>query len=373
MRNLASVQLINAVNPIIFTNQETQAEETAENIVRVGVLGWECVTQKSNNFEVGSKVVYFEVDSLLPAVAVFEFLRKSAADTQFRLKTIKLKGVVSQGLVLPLSLFASYGVSEEAAEGTDLTELLGVEKYEPPVSGTGTSDAKGLFPWFIHKTDETRIQSKVALLTNSSFATKESVITEKLDGQSVTVYYYRIPTDGTHPKLPVTEEDKARGYMFGVCSRNLDLKPADDNRFWRVVKALDVEKKLNAYKADAIVLQGELIGEGVQGNKLKIKGNTICWYDAYDPILKRYYDHVELLAEVVGQLGLQLVPILHRGILSGGMPELLAWADRKSTYTPGVNQEGVVVRLAVEEEIPRWGRSSFKVISPTFLLKNPDA
>ena len=139
-RKLASIQEIKEINPI----------PNADAIEVATILGWKVVIKKADNFKVGDKVVYFEVDSKLPAKPEYEFL----ANYGYRVKTQKFRGQVSQGLVLPMSILPDgvYNV------GDDVSKLLGVEKYEIPLPLSVAGDIMGTFPGFIEKTDETRIQ-----------------------------------------------------------------------------------------------------------------------------------------------------------------------------------------------------------------------
>ena len=113
MRKLASIQKIVSLEPI----------KDADKIEKATVLGWELVVAKKDNFKVGDLVVYCEVDSILPDKPEFEFLR----ERKFRIKTIKLRGQVSQGICFPLSILpkAKYN------EGEDVTEVFGARKYDP--------------------------------------------------------------------------------------------------------------------------------------------------------------------------------------------------------------------------------------------------
>lgn len=131
MRELASIQVIKDIQPI----------KDADNIVVVSILGWKVVSKKGE-FSLGDKCVYFEVDSFLPIEERYEFLRSSSYRNNdfmgegFRLKTIKLRGQLSQGLALPLQEFPE--ISEEVAiAGTEVTELLKIKKWElPEVQGS---------------------------------------------------------------------------------------------------------------------------------------------------------------------------------------------------------------------------------------------
>src|SRR5689334_6744244 len=136
-RKLVSIQRVDALEPIVG----------ADNIVKARVMGWDVVVKK-NAFTPGSPCVFFEIDSVLPDGAPWaEFMRPRG----FRLKTVRLRGVLSQGLALPVSILGE-GVPEI---GTDVRERLGVVKFEAPVPiGAGVA---GPFPARVPKTDEIRL------------------------------------------------------------------------------------------------------------------------------------------------------------------------------------------------------------------------
>ncbi len=359
-RKLASIRRISDIQPI----------EGADMIELAIVDGWKVVVAKEVGHKVGNLVVYCEIDSFLPIKDEFEFLRKSSfkkmGDQEgFRLKTIKLRGQVSQGLILPLSVFEGYGyrVSEnllnenlalepnrtvvspsdmiELAVGNDVTEVLGVVKYEPPIPAELAGKVKGLFPSFIRKTDEERIQNLTSEYEGWRLQSQHKFyVTEKLDGSSATFYY----KDG----------------VFGVCSRNLELLETEGNTFWKVARELDLENKLSKLNVN-ITLQGELIGEGIQGNPYKIKGQTVRFFNVFDIDNQEYYGLPNFL-RTLDVLGLESVPVIDREfLLPESVDELLTYADKKSELNPNFDREGVVIR-SYDRTI------SFKVISNKFLL-----
>ena len=140
MRKLASIQHIKNLEPI----------EGADAIEKATVLGWQVVVKKGE-YKVGDLTVYIEIDSLLPETSDFEFMRKN----KFRVRTIRLRGQVSQGICFQPSILPPDFILDEDA---DCTEALGIVKYEPPVPAHLAGIAKGRFPGFIPKTDETRVQ-----------------------------------------------------------------------------------------------------------------------------------------------------------------------------------------------------------------------
>lgn len=334
-RKLATVRTISDIQPI----------DGADKIELAIVDGWKVVVGKDVGHIIGDRVVYCEVDSFLPIREEFEFLRKSSykkmGDLEgFRLRTIKLRGQVSQGLLIPINELLKYGISwDDTYDGLDVTAILGIVKYEPPIPAELAGKVKGLFPSFIPKTDEERIQN----LTKEyeSWKGKTFYVTEKLDGSSATFYY----KDGE----------------FGVCSRNLELLETEGNTFWRVARELDLENKMKSIGMN-LAIQGELIGEGIQGNPYKIKGQTVRFFNVMDIDNQTYYGLPMFLATMEHSLKLETVPVLSMGFeLPNTIEELLSYADSKSILNPDFDREGVVIR-SLDRNI------SFKVISNKFLL-----
>ena len=331
-RKLASIRKINDIQPI----------EGADMIELAIVDGWKVVVAKNVNHKVGDLVVYCEIDSFLPIKEEFEFLRKSSYKKMvdgtegFRLKTIKLRGQVSQGLILPIHVLP---LLEMVHEGQDVTEMLGIVKYEPPIPAELSGKVKGLFPSFLRKTDEERIQNLSGEI--ETWKNKTFYITEKLDGSSATFYY----KDGE----------------FGVCSRNLELLETEDNTFWKVARQLDLENKMKDFDVN-ISLQGELIGEGIQGNPYKIKGQTVKFFNLFDIDLQEYHSLSMFETVVKNRFKLETVPVLERHFqLPKTVEDILKYADGKSELNRTFDREGVVIR-SLDRKV------SFKAISNKFLL-----
>lgn len=335
-RKLATIRIISDIQPI----------EGADAIELAIVDGWKVVVAKGVGHKVGDYVVYCEIDSFLPIKDEFEFLRKTSykklkdGSEGFRLKTIKLRGQVSQGLILPMSVFGDFGWT--AYEGLDVSERLGITKYEPPIPAELQGKVKGSFPSFIPKTDEERVQNLTKEYEMFKYQSNHQFyVTEKLDGSSATFYF----KDGE----------------FGVCSRNLELIETEGNTFWKVARELDLENKLKENRVN-LMLQGELIGEGIQGNPYKIKGQTIRFFNIYDIDSQSYYGLPMFLATMEHTLKLETVPILDVFfMLPDTIDEIIKYADAKSKLNPNFDREGIVVR-SMDRTI------SFKVISNKFLL-----
>lgn len=332
MRKLASIQKIIDIQPI----------EGADRIERVSILGWHCVSKKGE-FKLNDFCAYFEIDSLIPKKSWSEFLFKTTADV-YRLKTVRLKKVISQGLALPLSLFSELnGLSLN--EGDDLTELLGIAKWEPTIPAQLAGQIRGNFPSFLHKTDEERIQSS-PLLFNEIKNCGKVYAALKLDGSSMTCYNW--------------------DSVFGVCSRNLDLKEDENNSFWKVTNKYDLKNKLpNGY-----ALQGELVGPGVQGNKLGLSDLDVYIFNVFD-IQKHEYLNYEDFKSFVTNIGLKHVPIKYEGDMGtfNSPNDMLEFASIIN-YDNGKPAEGLVWRPVIEKISDVLnGRLSVKTISNRFLLE----
>jgi RNA ligase (TIGR02306 family) len=335
MRKLASIQKVLALDAI----------ENAEAIERATVLGWQLVVKK-DEFQVGDLVVYCEIDCLMPNKPEFEFLKPRG----MRVRTIRLRGQVSQGICFPLSILPK---GFEIIEDADCTEALEIVKYEPPMPACLAGVAKGNFPSFIPKTDETRVQVLQKLLDKYKGA--KCYITEKLDGSSATFYI--------------------NNNVFGVCSRNLDLVEDANNSFWKVARAMDLENKLKLLNGN-YAIQGELIGEGIQNNKLKQKGQTALFFNVFGIDKFEYLKFEEFMA-LMQQLDLPTVPIISTDYeLENDIEVIVTMATIKSKVCTDVWAEGIVIRpidekldLLLSTNYFNNGRVSFKAINPEFLLK----
>jgi RNA ligase (TIGR02306 family) len=222
--------------------------------------------------------------------------------------------------------------------------MLGIVKYEPPIPAELAGKVKGGFPSFLHKTDEERVQNLVKEYGEWKYQSKHKFyVTEKLDGSSATYYI--------------------NNGEFGVCSRNLELLETEGNTFWKVARELDLENKMKSLGKN-ICFQGELIGEGIQGNPYKIKGQTVRFYTGFD-IDKRERIPFVNFAVTLQDLSLDIVPVLNKEygfMLPETVEDMLKYAEGKSVLNANTEREGVVVRSMD-------GTISFKAISNKFLLE----
>ena len=350
MRKMASVQLIDSIEPI----------QDADMIECAVVGGWRVVVKK-NEYKAGDKVVYCEIDSWIPDV-IAPFLTQPGQFPKVyegvegqRLKTKKLRGVISQGLILPCNFTSSFEgkpmeVDVSASDvGADVSEVFGILKWEAPISPQLAGTVKGNFPTLVPKTDQERIQNLKRNFEKWLTENKTWEITEKLEGSSMTCY------------LPKVGE-------FEVCSRNLSLKRNDDNTFWKVALKYDIETKMRTLGLLDYAIQGELIGEGVQGNIYNLKGHDFYVYDIYNTNRSVYLSSAERL-KIVELLGLKTVPILnmeHKFMRTDSVEFVLLYAEEKSALNQKQEREGVVFKCNEDPSI------SFKAISNRYLLKSKD-
>ena len=326
------------------------------------VLGWHCVVKKGE-FKVGDKVVYLEIDSIPPADNPdFDFLKNSKGRIK-PIKTMKIRGVFSQGLVMPLSILHYDGNIEE---GTDVTEILGVKKKEDEIIEfykNAGAIRKSTFPPFIHKTDETRVQVLQKQLNRCQGL--EFVVTEKIDGTSFTAFI--------------------REGKFGICSRNMEVDIDVDSPYSAIAKKYNLEEKFRKLRETIgydFAIQGEIIGSNIQQNKYKVREYE-CYLFNFVNIDKQkdigfYADEVEqeqfngyTLGNIAFILGMKTVFIVNPCFkMIADIDKLVDYSVGKSILNPQQDREGIVFRLKHNREVSQYGeRISFKAINPYFLVK----
>lgn len=346
-RKLASVQIVKDVLPI----------EGADRIELVLVLGWQCVAKKGE-FNKGDKCVYFEIDSFLPIRPEFEFLRSSSYKKNdivgegFKLKTQKFRGQVSQGMCLPMSILegAQYGLEV----GEDVSEILGVKKWEVEERATTGGTVVGTLPRDIPHTDETRVQAMPELI--QAFAGIEYYISTKMDGSSHSI---GIDENGFH-----------------VTGHNYEYKNDGSSAFYNLVNDRGYESKLTEFMKNeglnSITVQGEFCAPGIQQNRLRLKKPE--WYVF---TIMENGERVGLMRmiSICKELGFNTVPIEEvDNDLPSKYPDvdaLLARADGE--YPNGGKKEGIVIRPIEPVYCDLIGTDlSMKVVSNKYLLKNDD-
>lgn len=335
-RQLATIQLIDDIQPI----------PDADSIDVASILGWKVVVKKGE-FQIGDKCIYLEIDSLLPDIPIFEFMRSK----HFRVKTIKLRKQISQGLAISLNeIFHNFldftaDLTNGYEIGYDVTDIIGVKKYDNANKVRG-ADIKGNFPIFISKTDEMRLQSKPRLL--HELYGLPYYISLKIDGQSATYYNYN---------------DE-----FGVCSRNWELVYDLNNVYWQMAERYQLSKYLKNY-----YIQGEIAGPNIQQNKLGLSKPEFYLYNVghIDKNLRNYQSNYYGLLQISDAFQIPTVPIIEVGNYYNYSLDALLDLANSVIYMNGKHGEGIVVRpiYNVYSRILQ-GPLSFKVISPEYLLKN---
>lgn len=351
MRQLASIQRINNIKP----------HPNADRMEIATILGWEVCIRK-DEFKVGDLCVYCEVDSIMPERSEFEFLRND----KFRIKAKRLRGVVSMGIAFPIPILSNgllglgidntngfvdtyfeYTPLDHFEIGSDVTDLLGITKYDPPEVSSGQGNSAGSFPSYVPRTDESRIQGAMGCLDELNG--HPFYITSKLDGTSETIIWHN--------------------NELSVCSRNHAVKIDPPNLYWDVVKKHNLfDKFVSYFDQHSIAIQGEIVGCGIQENRLGLKDKDFFVFNIYDINQARYLSYNEICIHCKG-LGLNMVPIVEEGDSFDYTLDHLIEIANNGRYPNGHRQEGIVVRPQSEMFSNRLhGRLSFKVISPLYLL-----
>ncbi len=345
MRKLASVQRVWKVEPI----------EGADRIELAHVLGWQCVVNKGQ-FQPGDLGVYFEIDSFLSIDDRYEFLRQSSykhtdiMGEGFRLRTQRFCGQLSQGLLLPISLFPEIPVG--VGVGFDATELLGVRKWEIEEFATTGGNVIGALPYDVPHTDETRVQAAPELI--GEFAGLPYYISTKMDGTSCSI---SLDEDGFH-----------------VTGHNYEYRDDGSSSFYNFVNGRGFREKFEAYAREnglrLLTVQGEFCAPGIQRNRLRLTKPE--WY-VFTVRENGQRVGLDSMLEVCDAIGAEHVPIEERSVdLPSKYPTveaLLARAD--GDYPNGGKKEGIVVR-PVGPVFSRTvsGPLSMKVVSNKYLMKN---
>ena len=331
MRKLATIRKVADIRPI----------EGADKIELAVVDGWKCVIKKGD-FAVGDSVIYCEIDSFLPIRDEFEFLRKSSFkkmgdDEGFRLRTIKLRGQISQGLLVEPAV-----LNREFELGEDVTEELGIVKYEPPIPACLGGTVLGGFPSSVSKTDEERIQNLAS--EYESYRGKQFFVSEKLDGTSFTAFF---------------DEE------FGVCGRNWQYAQDEKNSYWQAVVALGLKEKMEKLRR-RLAIQGELMGPGIQKNLYQLKAQQLFVFNVFDIENYGYLEKAEMNS-VCESLGLEVVPFIETREVPETIDEILELAQGNSVLNAQTEREGLVWVHGSGAD-----RISFKTISNKFLAKQGD-
>ena len=344
MRKLASIQRIWKIESI----------EGADRIELAHVLGWQCVVNKGQ-FRPMDSCVYFAIDSFLPVCPEFEFLRSSSYKKTevmgegFRLRTMCFRGQISQGLLLPISQFSE--IPSDVSIGDDVTELLGVRKWEIEERATTGGTVIGDLPYDIPHTDETRVQEEPALI--QAFAGLEYYISTKMDGSS---HSLGIDENGFH-----------------VTGHNYEYKDDGSSSFYELVKNRGYQQVMEKYVQKlgltTLTIQGELCAPGIQRNRLKLIKPEWYVFTIRENGKRVGLKRMLLVCEA---LGMTPVPVEEVGMdLPSKYPTVEALLERADgDYPNGGRKEGIVIRPTEPVFCSLIGTSlSMKVVSNKYLLK----
>jgi RNA ligase (TIGR02306 family) len=366
MRQLATVERIDEVLPI----------EGADAIVLVKIKGWQCIALKEE-FKEGDLCIYFEIDSWIPRMPQVEHLY-SRAGKKFnnregiRIKTIKLRGQLSQGLALPVDKFfelfdgSDFDEGQELCEffflGNDVSELIGVEKFELPIPKELEGQAKGNYPTFMPKTAQERCQNIASKIFDKNRGSRYER-SMKMDGTSFSAYHI--------------EPELTTDVVTGVCSRNWDLEMTEENAGNYLVRMFvdsGLQAALHEFKQN-LAVQGELMGPGVGKNRESLASRKLFVFDIFD-IDKQVYLTPKERHTVIAKLHelgmkkdmVESVPVLDMDISLEELGISDTGALLLAAEGPSLNhkiREGDVYKSMD-------GKFSFKVISNKFLLKEED-
>jgi RNA ligase (TIGR02306 family) len=358
-RKLARIAKIDSLSPI----------PGADLIELATYKGWQFVVKKGE-FKVGDLGVYFEIDSVLDSTnPAFSFLMKDGKMPYLRTK--RLKGQISQGLMLPIFCLKHYGNIVQGpnaiefgpggemsnafllTEGTDVTELTKTVKYEPEIPAQLSGLVKGNFPSFLVKTDQERVQNIPEIIEEIVKNMYPVTITIKFDGTSAT-YFYK---DGE----------------FGVCSRNLQLKDTEDNTYWKIAHKYNLETLFNKFNPGNrnLAIQGEICGPGIQKNRLGLTEQKFFVFAVFD-IDKHEYVGFDELQSICKRFQLETVDVLYHNALAPfvNLEGVLSLAD-SAKYSNGSPAEGIVIQTTQPTFSPILnGRITFKAISNKYLEKH---
>lgn len=341
-RKLVTIRRVKAIDPI----------PNADAIEVVTVDGWKVVAKKGE-FSVGDECVYFEIDSFLPeGNPAWQFLvDKSARVFEGQrghvLRTVTLRGQISQGLILTLD--AALPGTHSFVVGDEVTRQLGVKKWEPEIPAELAGQVKGPFPSWIRKTDQERCQNIGDVIFADPHALYE--VSTKLDGTSCTIYYNR--------------------GEIGVCSRNLEFKDNDenaDNTMIKLMRENRLDVSLPALGRN-VAIQGEVMGPGIQKNREQLKKAQLFVFDVYDIDRGQYMAPPERAA-FIAQLqafyaDLQHVPVMYTSVSLNQLG--ITDVDGLLKFAEGPSLNHMIREGLVFKRID--GLFSFKAISQQYLLK----
>ena len=309
---LASIEIIKNI----------REHPNADSLEIAEVLGWQTIVKKGIHKD-GDKIVFITIDTIVPNNTWFGFLvDKKNPDKQIRIKNIKLRGEYSSGLVIPIAEFDNQ--IQQLQVDDNVTEILGITKYIKEIPANMSGETAGAFPTSVApKTDEDNGLNNLELVENVFNADTHITITQKLDGSSITM---------------VVEN----GILTEVCTRNWSKKETENNVFWKSARRLKIPENWTG------VIQGELCGNGIQKNNLKLEAIQIFVFQISQS--GKYMTYDEMKNFCVETLKCDVVPLVSEleiaatvRIWKDPLQKLQQLADVQR-YDSGLVGEGIVIR-----------------------------
>lgn len=339
---LATFETITEIVPI----------EGADRIELAKVQGWQSVIRKGD-YKAGDKVIFVPIDTVLtPAVWNKHLWDKNDPTKPIRVRTVRMRGAISQGLIFPTSLVSAQEIwdhMDDPTEDVSIAGMLGITKYEKQIHASLAGVAKGDFPsQFVSKTDEDNLKSNTRAFAELKKCHAVS-ITLKLDGTSAT---FIKELDGT----------------FRVCSRNLELHDDVENAHWQMAR----EYQLQELMKSGTVLQGEIVGPRVQKNPMGLNAPELFCFN-YKDLKTNKYVHVDEHTLDLIPTGLKWVPhvaTLSQAAFQYETIESLQELANKQQYANGAVAEGIVLRGLNEAGDLMYSESLRKMLSVKIINQN---
>lgn len=351
----------------VLNVSEVKPHPNADRLELATVLGWQCVVGKES-MKAGDLVVYFPIDSVLPESLVDHLFKDTKVKPiNGRVRTVKIRGAISQGLAIPVWQLSAL---KDWKPGEDVTEKLGVKKYEPPVSQSPQAflrqvSPKEENPYFYRYTDIDHLKKFPKMLEG-----KRVIITEKIHGTNFRAGW--VPRGHLKwwqkilLKLGILDDQE---FVWG--SHNVQLQGKKrgsdyysregEDIYTRMVFDLDLPKKLPR----GTVIYGEIYGDRVQTNYTYGCPNGVRGLVLFDARVDGKFVDWVMVERISELIGVSAAPLLYVGDFS--MEECEYHAEGPSTDGTQPHREGIVVR-PLQEESGYNGRQIYKLLNPDYLM-----
>lgn len=313
------------------------------SMAKVEGLAFQFVIGK-NQFQPGDAVLYFPLDSLIPESILqkMNMVGKLSGKDKNIIRTLKLRGELSQGLVFPASLLTE---NQARLSPKEITELLGVTKYEPPVNMTQDGILKDL-PTGFSKYDiegADRYCHIVELLME-----QDVVIMEKMEGTNFS-----------------TAKDKEHSVIVNQRSNTIIEKEGVLNTYWKAARNSNLTSIIQTL-GPISAIYGELCGPSIQKNIYRLNDHKVFVFDIKDSGKWMGWDEFKSFTEIHS---LQTAPILFVGKLKDFLngKSIQESSNGKSLINPEALREGIVVKPVTEQFHSQLGRLIIKQRSPAYL------